>query len=169
MDNPSDFDFEQIARLHGTDLARRALRLTRDRDQACDLVQTTFERALRSVRRPAPELALRWLGKIMQHAFIDDRRKRRSRSRYLEVRAVVDDFPAAEGGAEPVSAWRLVDDDDLARCVGGLPPAMRQVYTLQLSGLPHAEFAKRLGVERSTIGTRILRMRRKLRTMLLPH
>lgn len=72
----SDTEFWQQALRHRSSLYGQAYKLSRQRATAEDLVQTTFEKALRSKDRFEPGTNMRaWLGTILKNQFYSNRRK----------------------------------------------------------------------------------------------
>jgi RNA polymerase sigma-70 factor (ECF subfamily) len=164
-------DFEGVPREHGEALLRWALQLTGDRTTACDLVQDTYERALRrGLATVPPERRRSWLFVIARNQFLDAYRSRRRR------RAVsTADVLAASAGADPAETGADADDapwatlglDDLRRAVQRLSPTLAEVYRLHaFERLDYAAIAGRLRIPMTTVGTRLLRARLKLRELL---
>ena len=140
-------------------LRRMALRLTRSRADAADLFQDTIEHALRARRNDIdPSSALRWLVTIMKHAFIDGCREQKTRQ------AVLDRVERPERCAEGRPArWRCVDDELLASSIAALPPRAAEMVRLSLNGARYAELSARFDIPEATVGTRLHRIRRRLR------
>jgi RNA polymerase sigma-70 factor (ECF subfamily) len=146
------------------DLLRRALYLTRDRDQAMDLVQRTVERACASRRqlRPGSNPA-RWLGAILTSQFIDDFRRQRASP---FARGVAHDN-VAPPPADPIPIWSFLGIDDVVAAMRQLPDHFRGPFELfALRGLSHRAISLRLGLPIGTIATRIFRARRLLKRIL---
>jgi RNA polymerase sigma-70 factor, ECF subfamily len=162
----SSLDFDQIVRQHGSALLSRASRLTRRQFDAWDLVQDTIERAL---TRPPPELPVAkirsWLFVIMQNIYLDRCRKA-GRRKFV---ALSDDMMIArDEETEGIPAWRSVELSDVHACLGRLDPRLREAYLLQVEqGLSLGAIAERLGTPVATVGTRLFRARRRLRTLLV--
>ena len=157
--------FEHVVRAHQQVLLRRALRLTGDRADAWDLVQDTFEHALRAYARLQPDSNLRvWLLTIMHHLFID---RCRRRAREPGVAAIEEhEIPSPEPSAVP--AWALVSEEQVAAAVADLESPFREVYKLRLiDKCSYDEIAEKLLIPRSTVGTRLMRARQKLKQTLL--
>jgi len=140
-----------------------ACRLCRRTDDAHDLVQDTFERALRRGVSPNPNLKA-WLLSILHHRFIDVWRKRGKR----EVTPAPDAplaAPEAEAEAEP--RWAALDEERVRAAVERLQPEQREVFLLHaLEGRAYVEVARRIGIPQSTVGTRLFRARLRLRRLL---
>jgi RNA polymerase sigma-70 factor (ECF subfamily) len=146
-------------------LERNALRLTRHRADAADLVQDTIEKALRSWRRFIRGSHIRaWLLTIMSHLFID-RCRRRGREIELEGGTEPTAMPLDEEVATPL--WLQLTDEQLRRALVALDPSLRDVYQLRaVQRLSYRSMAERLGIPVATVGTRLNRARLKLRALL---
>ncbi|HEX4404819.1 MAG TPA: sigma-70 family RNA polymerase sigma factor [Polyangia bacterium] len=146
-------------------LYARALRLVRSPQDAWDLVQDTFEHALRGYARFQPGTNLRvWLMTIMHHLFID---RCRRRSREPNAASIDEqDIPSPEP-PQPLP-WEGITDEQIAAALADLESPFREVYQLRLiDRCSYDEIAERLTIPRSTVGTRLLRARQKLKKTLL--
>jgi len=154
----------RIAACHGASLERRALRLLRDPDEARDLVQETYARAL---ERTPPWLserhALGWLRQVLHNLALDRLRLRRRRP-HVDLQQIPElTAPPLEPLAAP-----CVEHEQLCACAARLTPALRDVYRLHdLEGVSYREIGARLQIPLNTVGTRLRRARRKLRELLL--
>jgi RNA polymerase sigma-70 factor (ECF subfamily) len=144
-----------------------ALKLTRDRSAADDLVQATAERALANADRQGGTGNLAaWVNRIMYRIFVDEYRwaHRRCRSR-SEVAIELLPAPASEGEEE--CPWEWLTLADVRRAVAWLPAGQRAAFELfALGGLSYEETARRLGIPSRTVGTRLMRARVRLRALL---
>jgi RNA polymerase sigma-70 factor (ECF subfamily) len=146
-------------------LYARAMRLVRSHSDASDLVQDTYERALRGQAGFQPGTNLRqWMMTIMYNLFLD-RCRRQSR----EPRAVgLDDHEVASPEPEAPEPWESITADQVNAALAGLETPFREVYQLRLAeNCSYDEIATRLTIPRSTVGTRLMRARHKLRETLL--
>lgn len=149
------------AREHRPALYAFALKLCGRPDEANDLVQDTFERALRA--EAPPQSARAWLFSVLHHLFIDRYRKRVRGPQHANI----DDVDVAARDPEPPPAWTALSVEEVRAALDRLDVEFREAYRLHaLDGLGYAEIAARLGVPVSTVGTRIMRARRKLRALL---
>jgi RNA polymerase sigma-70 factor (ECF subfamily) len=157
----------EIAQQHETVLYARAVRLLHSPPDAWDLVQDTFEHALRGYARFQPGTNLRvWLMTIMHHLFVDGCRKKAREPRGEPIDD--DSMAGAEPDSSPPPAWATVTEQQLTDALAELESPFREVYQLRL--LDHCsydEIAERLLIPRSTVGTRLMRARKKLRQTLL--
>jgi RNA polymerase sigma-70 factor, ECF subfamily len=145
-----------------------ALRLTRNKSEAEDLVQDTYLKALRSARQFTPGTNLRaWLFTILRNTFRNRRRDRgrdpvEADSEQLEAVAptVSDRTPEmALVGASLEAAVRAALDT--------LPPAFRDaVWLRDIDECSYEEIARLLDIPRGTVMSRISRGRRLLQARL---
>jgi RNA polymerase sigma-70 factor (ECF subfamily) len=161
--------FAAFARQHEAALRATALRLCGNAPDANDLVQDTFERGLRHFERfQQGTNGQAWLLTILRRLFLDRCRawagERRADVEPEEVEARV-----AAPEAEEAPAWASVQPEQLRAALERLPEEFRVVYQLHaLEGCSYNEIAARLGLPKATVGTRLIRARRKLRELLLP-
>lgn len=161
--------FAAFAREHEPVLRATALRLCGNATDANDLLQDTFERGLRSLARFQPGTDGRaWLLTILHNLFID-----KCRARTREARS---DTPAEEleeriaaPEAEPQPSWASISTEQLRAALAKIPEDFQVVYRMHaLENRSYQEIAETLGIPKATVGTRLIRARRKLRELLMP-
>ncbi len=147
---------------HASALRAAAGALCRDPAACEDLVQDTFERALRHLAAGnEPVLNHRaWLVTILRNVFIDRVRAERSSTHEVE------DCPAPD--PDPHPPWADVTLADVRAACAAIDPDQREVFTLHyLEGLRYREIAVRLSVPENTVASRLYRARKALRYQLL--
>jgi RNA polymerase sigma-70 factor (ECF subfamily) len=161
-------DFDEVPRAHGEALYRCAIHLTGDHSAAMDLVQDTYERALRRGLAGVPAENIRgWLIVIARNQFVDDYRARKRMLTVSDERAV-QAAPAPDAKEDHPPAWAALGVEDVRRALGRLNPGLLTVYRLHaFEGLDYATIAQRMGIPISTVGTRLRRARLRLRRALL--
>lgn len=84
-------EFKKLEAEYGVSLFKLAMRLTRDVDDANDLVQDTWVKVLRSTSYDASNNSKAWLMRILSRLFLDNMRlkKRRISANYLDSDAEV--------------------------------------------------------------------------------
>jgi RNA polymerase sigma-70 factor (ECF subfamily) len=145
-----------------------ALRLTRNRADAEDLVQDTVVKALRFSDRFARGTNLKaWLYTILHNTW---RNRRRDASRQpvdvdstrVDEAATQVDGPTAAETPERI-LLRQTLDADLQSALEALPEAFRQaVWLRDVEEFSYAEIAEMLGIPLGTVMSRISRGRRQL-------
>ncbi len=161
------FDEESVRHLDA--LYSFALKLTRARDDADDLVSDTMLRAFQRWEQYRLGTNIRaWLFTILYHAFVS--RKRRIDAR--EVQPLEDEegreIFEAVGDADPESTfYDSFLDEDIVAAIQRLPDEYRDAVVMSdLHGLKYAEIAQILGVPEGTIKSRLFRGRRLLQAQL---
>lgn len=150
-------------------LMRVALRLTRNTSEARDLVQDALERALREWARFTPGTNARaWVTAILSRRFIDAWRRRRRQPRFVGIDNIqLPDSHDRMGDARPAPSWEDVTDADLEWAIAALPAPLRRVFELNMiDELSYLEISTALEIPINTVGTRLLRARRRLRALL---
>ena len=152
--------FEQMALPHLADVRRFALRLTGDADEAADLVQETYWRALRSWHTYRPEAScVRWLFAICLNLF------RRQWQRGRRIVRLVDDNDAVETPRTAPDVAPAIQD-----AANRLSPVLRTVFELvDVQGASYTEAADALHVPIGTVRSRLHRARACLRPSLSSH
>jgi RNA polymerase sigma-70 factor, ECF subfamily len=153
-------EFEGAALPHLNDLFRTALRLTRDRAEAEDLVQEAYLQAWKSFHRfEAGTNCRAWLFKILFHVIQHHRRK------WFRMRLVSDEDERIEETVsyEPPVSPHLSDEDVLA-AFDKIPPHYREVVLLaDVEELSYKEVAAALDIPLGTVMSRLNRGRKLLR------
>lgn len=149
---------------HESVLKAIARRLCRDAAEANDLVQDTFERALRATSGQTPENPRAWLVTIMHNLFVDRCRRKQREPAMVSFGEQADATPF-EPEAEP--EWASISMEQLRTALASLDDGFRRVYELHcFEGASYDEIAQALNIAKNTVGTRLARARLKLRELL---
>jgi RNA polymerase sigma-70 factor (ECF subfamily) len=161
-----------------------ALRMTGDRQDAEDLVQDTFVKAIRNLYRYREGGSCKaWLFRILTNAYIDRYRKARRSPVPVELdeegRTGLYDRILDAAGEEAAPGFDLSDlDDYLGRFVGdeikramdGLPEIFRTAIVLRdMEGFSYQEIADMLEIPIGTVMSRLFRGRKLLQESLREH
>jgi RNA polymerase sigma-70 factor (ECF subfamily) len=166
-------EFEREALEHAEHLYRIALRLTGGPQEAEDLVQETYLRALRSWRRfvPGSNLAA-WLATILRNAYLDGvrRQSRRPREEPLDEEAseyeLYNRLTTTGRTPQQVMMDRIARDE-ITAAVDALPEQYREAVALvDIGDFSYQEAADIVGVPIGTIMSRLHRGRRLLKREL---
>jgi RNA polymerase sigma-70 factor (ECF subfamily) len=153
-----------------TQLLSRARYLAGNEADANDLVQDTFERALRSERAPAQPVELRpWMMRVLTNLWIDRMRAQAVRRAVPYLDETMGDafLAAATGEAPEEDKWSRVSIEDVCEALVEVPEPYRVAFRKHVfQRMSYAEIAEELGIPAMTVGTRILRARRRLRRIL---
>ena len=162
-------EFEREALLHLDALFSFALKLSRSRDDAEDLVSDTMLRALERWEQYRLGTNIRaWLFTILYHLFVS--RKRRIDAREVLAPDDSDGSAAFEPVGETDPERRFYDsfiDEEIVAAVRALPEEYKSAVMLSdVHGLRYAEIATALGVPEGTVKSRLFRGRRILQKKL---
>jgi len=158
-------------------LYRTALRMTRNPQDAEDLVQETYYRAFRSAHQFQPGTNLRaWLFKILTNSFINQYRKRARNPQSTSLDDVEDFYlynHLVDSGVQPESTdpeATVIDqfaEADVIQALEQLPLEFRQVVLLaDVEGFAYKEIADIVGIPVGTVMSRLHRGRRRLQKQL---
>jgi RNA polymerase sigma-70 factor, ECF subfamily len=160
--------FEELVRRTYSDSYTLALRLTCDEDDARDVVQESYLRAYKGLKRFRGDAQFTtWLYRITANC-ASNQLRRRARHRHEELDEEL--APMVDADHDPAA---LADAADLRTRVEGalalLPPRLRAVVILRdVYDLPHEAIAAELGISESAAKVRLHRARRKLRAEVFP-
>jgi len=168
--------FEETVLVHFAFLRNMALKITRNEDDAQDLVQETILRAYRFFHKYEAGTNCRaWLYRIMKNTFINTYRKQRrqpSGAPYDEMEEILEtesDAPAAQTDPQ-ASLINSRLQEDVARALATLPPDYRTALSLSLvEGFSYKEIADTMGCPIGTVMSRIHRGRLLMQKQLQHH
>jgi RNA polymerase sigma-70 factor (ECF subfamily) len=161
--------FDAEAMRHLDALYAFALKLTRARDEAEDLVSDTMLRAIQRWEQYRLGTNIRaWLFTILYHAFVS--RKRRVDAREVQPLEDEDGRMVFEAVGETDPEGTFYDsflDEEIVGAIQALPDEYRLAVVMSdLHGLKYAEIAGVLGVPEGTVKSRLFRGRRILQGQL---
>lgn len=174
MDATARRAFESTVLAHADSLFGAALRLTRSRAEAEDLVQETFVRAYRFWASFRPGSSARaWVFTILRNTFIT-RYHRQGRERALaeglEHEFAIGDAPSAAPPSPEAAASQLHLREEIDAALQRLPPDYRMAVVLaDIEGLSYKEIAEAMECPIGTVMSRIHRGRRQLHSLLYHH
>lgn len=164
--------FEREAMAHLDALYAFALKLSRSRDDAEDLVGDTMLRAFDRWDQYNLGTNIRaWLFTILYHVFVS--RKRRIDAREVHAPDDAEGWSAFEAVGEIDPEGRFYDsflDEEVTKAIEALPDEYRSAVVLSdLHDLRYAEIAEILGVPEGTVKSRLFRGRRLLQKKLVDY
>ncbi|MGH2731950.1 MAG: sigma-70 family RNA polymerase sigma factor [Actinomycetota bacterium] len=168
--------FEADALVFAGPLYGAALRMTRNRADAEDLVQETYLRAFRAWDRFEPGTNLKaWLFKILTNLFITGYRQRQREPVIVSTEDTGEfDLYRSLGFAEPEIArsaeavvLESLVDEEVTQALSNLPEAFRVAVLLaDVEGFAYREIADMVGVPIGTVMSRLHRGRKALQKTL---
>jgi RNA polymerase sigma-70 factor, ECF subfamily len=140
-----------------------ALRLMQNADDADDLVQDAFLRALQRIDSVDPDRPFGpWFFRVLMNTGFDTLRRRRTRQTEDERPEIASADPSPQEEAEQAEIRRR-----FAEALAQLPPRQRAiVWSFEVDGMATKEIAKELGVAEVTVRWHLLQGRRALRAAL---
>jgi len=142
-----------------------ALSLTKDRDDALDLLQESSIRALtyRDKFRDNTNFKA-WVYTIMKNTFINDhRRAKRTKALMDSVDRENDQVRLVQMPSSPDGRVRMAE---IQRSLERLDPAFRTPFNLHHEGFKYHEIAEQLNIPIGTVKSRIFQARQRLMEML---
>lgn len=168
---------EEAALMELPSLYSTALRLTKDKADAEDLVQDAYVKALRALDQLKEGSGLRgWLFKILTRTFIDKYRKKLKEPPMVGYQEIEDFYlfnrlaESLLGAASENPEQRLLKlylDDDVQAALEELPSPFRMVVLFSdVEGFTYQEIGNILGLSVGTVKSRLYRGRRLLQRNL---
>jgi RNA polymerase sigma-70 factor, ECF subfamily len=169
--------FEALITEHLDRLYRTALRLTRERTRAEDLVQDVMYKAWRSFHTFQEGTSARaWLHKILMNTYFDVYRKQTREPELVDVDDVGEFYlydkvaarsDLAQSGNPEFHLLDQMMDAEVRESLESLPPQFRAAVILaDLEGFSYKEMAEILGVPVGTVMSRLSRGRHLLQKQL---
>lgn len=170
---------EELVRRYTSKIYHLQFRLLGTREAAEDATQETFMRAYRSLARFDPRRTFKaWLYAIAWNYARDELRRRKRRSRTLDVRprdrfdagsSTADlDLPDHRAVAPSERLEQKEEEEWIHRALHGLRPEQRAVLVLrEFEGLSYEEMAKLFACRVGTVKSRINRARLELKNVLV--
>lgn len=139
--------------------------LTQDRQEAEDLVQETYAKALKGFRSFQPGTDFRaWIYQILRNTFLTSRTGLKSTATVpLEMESDEDSLPAVKETPESILLQRS-DRRLVQEALGQLPVPYREVLLLcEFEEMSYHEISATLAIPMGTVMSRLSRARRALR------
>lgn len=142
-----------------------ALSLTKDRDDAQDLLQESMLRALTYRDKFQDNTNFKaWLYTIMKNTFINDHRRNKRTAALMD--RVEHERDQVRRVQMPSSPENLVRMGEIQRSLSKLDTTFREPFTMHHEGYKYHEIAEKLGIPIGTVKSRIFQARQRLMGML---
>ena len=162
-----ELEFGHKIKEHQNLLNNYALQLTQNTDDANDLVQETFLKAMKYSSKFKKGTNLKgWLYTIMRNSFINNYRRITKRNTFMDTQEeqyIIDSAKTFNTYNEGEVKFMRKDLED---AIDSLPDDLRITFEMNAAGFKYHEIADRLNIPIGTVKTRIFVARRKLRTLL---
>jgi RNA polymerase sigma-70 factor (ECF subfamily) len=159
--------FDELVRRTYVDTYTLAMRLTANEEDARDVVQESYLRAWKGIKRFRGDAQFStWMYRITANAaatLVQKRWRRRAES----LDTVEEPIDTSIEGQPEAAAESAIGLEDLARAVAALPPKLRSTVVLKdVYGLSHEAIAEDLGISVAAAKVRLHRGRKRLRDVL---
>jgi RNA polymerase sigma-70 factor (ECF subfamily) len=166
---PKDERFERVALAHINSLYRSALSMSKNENDAQDLVQETYLRAYKFFDKFKEGTNCRaWLFRILRNIFINTMHYNKARPQVIYLSQMEDENEELSSDASPEdSIFGDVFDDDMSAAMKRLPDKLRTTVLLaDVEELSYQEIADAMNCPVGTVMSRLHRGRRMLRKEL---
>jgi RNA polymerase sigma-70 factor, ECF subfamily len=143
-------------------LQKYAMSLTLDRDNALDLVQDTFLKAIQNQDKFIDETNLKaWIFTIMKNTFINNYRRKMRENTMMDgtQELYYINLPSDKGSISPESKYA---EDEINKAINELESEYREPFRMHVEGFKYEEIADKLNLKLGTVKSRIFFARQKL-------
>jgi len=162
----TSIDFETLLRDESKSLKALAMQLSRNQDDAKDLVQDTMLKALRYKEKFTEGSNIKaWLFTILRNSFINQYRRTAKRNTFIDTtdNTFFLDIPSHK--SDNMAELTFIRKD-LQSAIQSLPIDLKVTFMLNMEGFKYHEIAEELNIPIGTVKTRIFVARRILRQKL---
>lgn len=161
-----EVDFEPLVHAHARFVFKIAYAVLRHVEDAGDVVQETFLRAIRSGKAGSVEQMRAWLARIAWRLALDRVRRRSGKRGTGQSEDMLAAFPASGPGAEEL-LLHVEKLTLLEQLLKGVPRGLREALILfTVEGMTSEEVAAVLGISTSAVRNRVNRARKHLKEKL---
>jgi RNA polymerase sigma factor (sigma-70 family) len=151
---------------HKQALYNFAFGFTKDLEDANDLVQDTYVKALRYANLYQEGTNLKgWLYTILRNTFINDYRKSTQRSKYIDTSEELTSHQLLKSSSVNLGAATFISED-ISKALTNLPVAYSTPFLRYFEGYKYHEIADELNIPIGTVKTRIHAARQLLQAKL---
>jgi len=163
----NELTFEENMQTFQPMLRNYALQLTQSMDDANDLVQETFLKAMKYSSKFKKGTNLKgWLFTIMRNSFINNYRRITKRNTFMDTQEEQFIIDSAKGFNTFNDGESKFIRQDISEAIDKLPDDLRITFEMNTLGYKYHEIAEKIDIPIGTVKTRIFVARRKLRSYL---
>jgi RNA polymerase sigma-70 factor (ECF subfamily) len=157
----NDLTLERLAQAHHDFLLALAHKLCRTYFDPEDLVQDVLLKTVAHFDRLPPGINHRaWMTQVMKNLFTDQLRRWKTRTTLDPANLLVN--------PDELPWWHDLDAEAVREAAGRLPDELREAFDrFVFRGESYETIAEALAIPRPTVGTRILRARRRIKALLI--
>lgn len=158
----SNAEFGVLINQHHQFLKNLALKLTKRMDEAEDLIQETFYKAIKNQEKYRSGTNLKgWLYTIMKNTFINNYRKKRNQNTFIDE-TENNYFINSMESTKEVSTDSLVDHEYLMKQIESIDRNYLEAFMMHYNGYKYEEIAEILEIPLGTVKSRIFLARKKM-------
>ncbi|NVK03305.1 MAG: RNA polymerase sigma factor [Flavobacteriia bacterium] len=158
----SNAEFGVLINQHHQFLKNLALKLTKRMDEAEDLIQETFYKAIKNQEKYRSGTNLKgWLYTIMKNTFINNYRKKRNQNTFIDE-TENNYFINSKESTKEVSTDSLVDHEYLMKQIESIDRNYLEAFMMHYNGYKYEEIAEILEIPLGTVKSRIFLARKKM-------
>jgi RNA polymerase sigma-70 factor (ECF subfamily) len=158
----STAEFGNMISTHQQFLQTLALKLTKSGDDANDLMQETFFKAIKNREKYQEGTNIKgWLYTIMKNTFINNYRKKKNQNTFVDE-TENKYFINSKQAEKDVRTDRLVDQSYLMRQLETVDRTYLDTFMMHYNGYKYEEISEILDIPLGTVKSRIFLARRKM-------
>lgn len=162
----TQLEFSSLVQKEGNPLRNYALQLTRNSEDANDLVQETMLKAFTYHNKFAEGTNLKgWLYTIMKNSFINNYRRLVKRKTFIDTTENSFYLDSISNSTDNAGEKKFMMRD-MEAAIESLPYDLKKTFTMNHKGFKYHEIAEILNIPIGTVKTRIFVARRLLRKKL---
>jgi RNA polymerase sigma-70 factor, ECF subfamily len=149
-----------------TDLLRFAFRLTRNKDDAADLLQETSLKVLNNKEKFAEETNFKaWAYTLMRNIFINNYRKTVREQTFVDKTEKLYhlNIPQNSGFYSPEGSYSIAE---ITMAINSFTKEYRQPFAMHIAGYKYENIAQEMNLPLGTVKSRIFFARKKLQQIL---
>lgn len=144
-----------------------ALKLTRNADDANDLLQETYLKAFSQKEKFSDGSNLRaWMYTIMKNIFINNYQRMMRRKTFIDTSGILYYLNKGNHDKYESEMYGQFTRDDLSEALESLKPELKEPFLMYFTGFKYNEIAEKLKLPLGTVKTRIHNARLELKSHL---
>ena len=162
----SRYEFGLLISSHQSFLHQLAMKLTKSFDDANDLIQETYFKALKSSHKFQEGTNLKgWLYTIMRNTFINSYRKKKNQNTFVD-NTDGKYFINSKQGEKTITIDNEVDREFIMNQINSIEHTYVNTFMMYFNGYKYEEIAEQLEIPLGTVKSRIFLARKKIMSKL---
>lgn len=158
----STLEFSNLITSHNSFLKQFALKLTKDTEEADDLTQDTYLKAIKNQDKYRDGTNIKgWLYTIMRNTFINNYRRKKNQNTFVDTTENKYFLNSKESDVS-TRADVMADTEYIMKQVNSVDPNYVDTFMMHFNGYKYEEIAEKLDIPLGTVKSRIFLARKKL-------